>query len=174
MVGYYKAPEITAETLTEEGFLRTGDQGRIDDDGRLHITGRVKELFKTSKGKYVAPAPIENRLLANSLIEQVCVTGANLPQPIAVLNLNDVAQSEIASADSAKAIANELSAHLEAVNQTLDPHERLSCLVAVPERWMPENGFTTPTLKIKRNVIDETYSEHYEAWSAQGTKVIFK
>lgn len=174
MVGYYKAPEITAETLTEDGFLRTGDQGRIDQDGRLHITGRVKELFKTSKGKYVAPAPIENRLLANSLIEQVCVTGANLPQPIAVLNLNDVAQSEIASADSVKAIANELAAHLDTLNQTLDPHERLSCLIAVPERWTPENGFTTPTLKIKRNVIDETYAEHYEAWSTQGAKVIFK
>lgn len=166
--------EITAETLTEDGFLRTGDQGRIDQDGRLHITGRVKELFKTSKGKYVAPAPIENRLLANSLIEQVCVTGANLPQPIAVLNLNDVAQSEIASADSVKAIANELAAHLDTLNQTLDPHERLSCLIAVPERWTPENGFTTPTLKIKRNVIDETYAEHYEAWSTQGAKVIFK
>lgn len=173
MTGYYKAPEITASTMTEDGFLRTGDQGKIDADGRLHITGRVKELFKTSKGKYVAPAPIENRLLADSLIEQVCVTGANLPQPLAVLNLNETAQAAIADPSARSEIAQQLASHLAAVNATLDPHERLSSLIAVSDRWTPESGFTTPTLKIKRNVIDDSYAAQFEAWQAQSTPIIF-
>ena len=84
MMGYFKAPELTAEVVTADGFLRTGDRGELDEQGRLRITGRVKELFKTSKGKYVAPAPIENRLLSSGLLEQCCVTGAGFPQPHAV------------------------------------------------------------------------------------------
>lgn len=174
MIGYYKAPDITAETITGDGYLRTGDQGKIDEHGRLHITGRVKELFKTSKGKYVAPAPIENKLLANSLIEQVCVTGPNLPQPLVVVNLNEVAQASLSNSDSAAEVEVELSAHLAQVNSTLDPHERLACIVAVKERWLPETGFTTPTLKIKRNVIEERYSPSFESWLASGRTVIFE
>ena len=75
MPGYYKAPELTAACFTDDGFLKTGDRGEIDDQGRLKITGRVKELFKTSKGKYIAPVPIENLLNADRHIEQSCVSG---------------------------------------------------------------------------------------------------
>ncbi|MGK9704754.1 AMP-binding protein, partial [Salmonella enterica subsp. enterica] len=85
MMGYYKNPELTAQSYTEDGFLKTGDMGVIDDQGRLKITGRVKELFKTSKGKYIAPVPIENRLNGHELIEAVCVTGPSFPQPFALV-----------------------------------------------------------------------------------------
>src|SRR5690554_7031717 len=80
MMGYYKDEEKTAEAFTEDGFLRTGDKGEIDEMGRLKLTGRIKEIFKTSKGKYIAPAPIENRLMAHDAIEMVCVSGANQTQ----------------------------------------------------------------------------------------------
>ncbi|HVK99861.1 MAG TPA: AMP-binding protein, partial [Dongiaceae bacterium] len=90
MVGYYKEPEKTAETLDKDGFLHTGDVGVIDADGSLRITGRSKEIFKTSKGKYVAPFPIESKLLANSHIEQCCVVGAGMPQPLALVSLSEV------------------------------------------------------------------------------------
>src|SRR3546814_10202559 len=81
MLGYFKMPEKTAEDTTDDGFFHTGDCGEIDADGRLRVTGRVKELFKTSKGKYVAPAPIENRLSTHPKVEAVCVTGPGEPQP---------------------------------------------------------------------------------------------
>src|SRR5439155_15507886 len=81
MKGYYKAPELSAQAITEDGWLSTGDRGQIDEMGRLRITGRVKELFKTSKAKYVAPAPIESKLSNHPLVEAVCVTGAGRPQP---------------------------------------------------------------------------------------------
>ena len=76
MLGYYKAPELTRDAFTPDGWLRTGDQGFIDNHGWLHITGRVKDLFKTSKGKYVAPAPIEDRPVMHNAIEARCVAGA--------------------------------------------------------------------------------------------------
>ncbi|MFP3408758.1 AMP-binding protein, partial [Pseudomonas sp. SIMBA_065] len=79
---YFKDAQKTAETLTDDGFLRTGDKGEQDAAGRLRLTGRLKEIFKTSKGKYVAPAPIENRLAEHPRIEQVCVVGEGLSAPI--------------------------------------------------------------------------------------------
>ena len=89
-IGYYKETKLTDELFDEEGYMRTGDKGEVDDRGRLRITGRIKEIFKISKGKYVAPAPIEDLLLQNQNIEQVCVTGASLPQPIALITLNEL------------------------------------------------------------------------------------
>ncbi|MDO8860922.1 AMP-binding protein [Haliea sp. E1-2-M8] len=85
MVGYYKDPGKTREDLTDDGWLHTGDKGEIDEQGRLKIIGRVKEIFKTEKGKYVAPAPIEGRFVAFSGIDQACVMGSNLPQPLVLL-----------------------------------------------------------------------------------------
>src|SRR5690606_3105129 len=82
MQGYYKDPEKTREDLTEDGWLHTGDVGEIDEQGRLRITGRVKEIFKTEKGKYVAPAPIENRIVSHPGIDQACVMGVDMPQQI--------------------------------------------------------------------------------------------
>jgi long-chain acyl-CoA synthetase len=88
MLGYYKEPELTREAFTDDGWLRTGDKGALDAEGNLKITGRVKDLFKTSKGKYVAPAPIEDKLVMHPAVEACCVTGANLGQPLALVMLN--------------------------------------------------------------------------------------
>jgi long-subunit acyl-CoA synthetase (AMP-forming) len=173
MLGYYKAPELTAEVLGADGFFATGDIGEIDEQGRLRITGRVKELFKTSKGKYVAPAPIENLLMSHSAIEQICVTGASLPSPVALVNLSERVVKQLADAEFRAELVAELTELREVTNKSLDKHERISCLVIVPEAWAVENNFTTPTLKIKRQQIDSYYGPRFEQWSAQQKPVIF-
>ena len=172
MQGYYKDPEKTAETLTEDGFLRTGDKGEQDAEGNLRLTGRIKEIFKTSKGKYVAPAPIENRLAMHARIEQVCVVGDGMPQPLALCVLSEVGRREAANGTRAE-LEGSLKALLEEVNGALDKHERLLGLVLVKEIWAVDNGFLTPTLKIKRSVVEGAYGPHFEAWSSSRESVLW-
>ena len=172
MQGYYKDPMKTAETLTDDGFLRTGDKGEQDANGNLRLTGRLKEIFKTSKGKYVAPAPIENRLGEHSRIEQVCVVGDGLPQPLALCVLSDVGRQEAAN-DSRDELESSLKELLAEVNGRLDQHERLHGLVLVKEVWAVENGFLTPTLKIKRAVIEGTYGERFAEWQQRSEVVLW-
>lgn len=172
MQGYFKEPEKTAETITADGFLRTGDKGEQDELGNLRLTGRIKEIFKTSKGKYVAPAPIENRLGEHSRIEQVCVVGDGMPQPMALCVLSDVGRSEALSGDRGE-LENSLKKLLEEVNQRLDKHERLQRLVMVKEVWAVDNGFLTPTLKIKRAVVEGTYNERFVEWTERSEVVLW-
>ncbi len=167
MLGYFKAPDKTAETLTADGYLRTGDKGEQDADGRLRLTGRLKEIFKTSKGKYVAPAPIENRLAEHARIEQVCVVGDGLTAPLGLCVLS-------AGNQDRQALRNSLERWLEQVNSTLDKHERLQRLVLVKDSWAVENGFLTPTLKIKRAVIESTYGPHFHGWSARDEMIVWE
>lgn len=169
MLGYFKEPQKTAKTLTEDGFLRTGDKGEQDAEGRLRLTGRLKEIFKTSKGKYVAPAPIENRLAVHSRIEQVCVVGDGLSAPLGLCVLSNVNQEEARAS-----LHSSLEKLLEEVNAVLDKHERLRRLVVVKDSWAVENGFLTPTLKIKRNVIEDTYGARFEEWSARSEAVLWQ
>lgn len=157
MKEYYLDPEQTAEAYTEDGWFKTGDKGSMDSEGYIRITGRIKEIFKTAKGKYVAPVPIEALLMENSFIEQVCVTGTNLRQPIALIVLAPEA------AEAAKdALTQSLKATLDKVNQRLESHEALDALVVVDEAWTPENGLLTPTLKIKRSEVEKTYQSIIE------------
>jgi long-subunit acyl-CoA synthetase (AMP-forming) len=167
MLGYYNAPELTREMIDADAWLHTGDRGEIDADGYLRITGRVKELFKTSKGKYVAPAPIENRLLAHHDIEQACVSGATMPQPYAIVVL-----SKAASEQAPAGVDRELAMLRERVNASLDPHERLQAIVIAREPWTVENGLLTPTLKLKRSAIEERYTPNVKAWYDSGEAVI--
>jgi long-chain acyl-CoA synthetase len=165
MMGYYKNPELTAESYTEDGFLKTGDMGEIDAQGRLKITGRVKELFKTSKGKYIAPVPIENRLNGHELIEAVCVTGPSFSQPFALVMLPLEEHKKLEqNPDEASRVESEMAELLAHVNGQLEAHERLSCIVVVKDIWSMENGFLTPTMKIKRNVIEANYLPKAEGW----------
>ena len=174
MKGYYLEPEKTRESITDDGWLRTGDLGEIDDQGRLRITGRAKELFKTSKGKYVAPAPIENRLTAHSGIEACCVMGANSAQPFAVA-IVPADQVALFGKDPAQrdALAQSLQAHLAAVNAQLDPHEQLDFLALSTQAWTVENGFITPTMKVKRNVVEKHYEPRVTEWSARRAPIVW-
>lgn len=175
MMGYYKNPELTAESYTEDGFLKTGDMGEIDEQGRLKITGRVKDLFKTSKGKYIAPVPIENRLNGHELIEAVCVTGPSFSQPFALvmLPLEEHKQVEQNPNEAAR-VETEMTELLNHVNGQLEAHEKLSCIVVVKDLWSMENGFLTPTMKIKRNVIEANYLPKAEGWVALKKPVVIE
>ncbi|MDP2226413.1 MAG: AMP-binding protein, partial [Moraxellaceae bacterium] len=148
MLGYYKEPQMSADAFVDGDWLRTGDKGEIDSEGRLRITGRIKEIFKTSKGKYVAPAPIENKLAGQRGIELVSVVGDNMGQPIALVNLTPEEKERLTHSHEREHFTKELE-HLRLhVNETLDPHEQLACIVVVKEPWTVENGLITPTLKI--------------------------
>jgi long-chain acyl-CoA synthetase len=174
MQGYYKEPELTRDAFTADGWLHTGDKGHIDAQGNLHITGRVKDMFKTSKGKYVAPAPIEDKLVMHELVEACVVTGANLGQPLGIVMLN--AEGVARAADPAKRVLVEaaLGQHLKTLNASLDPHEQLKCLVVATTAWTIENDIVTPTFKVKRNRIEDTYSANYERWEDSGQVVIWQ
>jgi long-chain acyl-CoA synthetase len=173
MQGYYRDPVATADAMTTDGWLRTGDKGRSDAQGFLSITGRVKDIFKTSKGKYVAPAPIEDLLVLHPDIEACAVTGANLDQPLALVMLSQDAVARCAAAEAKQALTESLAGHLEMVNSRLEPHEKLGFLVAITTAWTPENGFVTPTLKVKRMKIEEAYGSQYAAWQGQGQSVVW-
>ena len=174
MMGYYKDPVQTRAAFTSDGWLRTGDKGQIDAQGNLHITGRVKDLFKTSKGKYVAPAPIEDKLVMHETVEACVVTGANLGQPLGIVMLNEQAVARTRDAAARAELEASLSQHLKDINATLDPHEQLKCLVIVTTAWTVDNDIITPTFKVKRNRIEDIYSANYERWEASGKKVIWQ
>ena len=173
MLGYYKEPEQSREAFTADGWLRTGDKGHIDAQGNLHITGRVKDLFKTGKGKYVAPAPIEDRLGTHEAVEACVVTGANLGQPLGIVMLNAEAVEQAANAGQRAQLEASLTQHLKTVNTSLDPHEQLQCIVVVTTPWTVENDLITPTFKVKRNRIEDIYAANYERWETSGKKIIW-
>jgi long-chain acyl-CoA synthetase len=173
LVGYLDRPDLTDALLTPDGYVRTGDRGVIEADGLLRLTGRIKELFKTSKGKYVAPAPIENRLNAHPLVGASCVAGAGQPQPFALVVLSDAARVDAALPGRRAALTAELEALRQAVNGALPGYEALSCLVVWPEPWTIENGALTPTMKIKRARIEAMTAAQVPRWYAQGAGVVW-
>ena len=173
MLGYYKEPELTRQAMTEDGWLRTGDKGALDGEGNLKITGRVKDLFKTSKGKYVAPAPIEDKLVMNSAIEACCVTGANLGQPLALVMLNPDAAKKAADSAGKAELEASLTAHIIHINESLDPHEQLDCIVVMTDPWTVENDLITPTFKVKRNRIEDLFAKNYDRWVGMKKKIIW-
>ena len=168
MLGYYKEEKMSAETI-KDGWLYTGDEGSIDLDGFLKITGRVKDLFKSSKGKYVAPSPIEMKLSANKNIENVCVVGDGLPQPIALVVL-----SEYGKGRSKEDVTISLAKTLSVVNPKLDNHEKVKRLVVLKDKWTIENKFLTPTMKVKRNSVEKMHKKNYEFWYEKDEYVIWE
>lgn len=174
MLGYYKLPELTTQSYTEDGLFRTGDRGELDEQGRLRITGRVKELFKTAKGKYVAPVPIEAKLGNHPRVEASCVTGVGLAQPLALLNVSAETRAALATAEGRDKVATELEVFLAEVNAQFEAHEQLACLVVVNEPWSIANALLTPTLKIRRSQIEERYHNQIEGWGGSRCKVVFE
>lgn len=169
MDGYYREPEKTREVITEDGYYRSGDLGEIASDGSLRIIGRVREQFKTGKGKFVSPAPIESLLMESPLLEQVCVMGNGLPQPVAVAVLSDIGKAEESAGVQAA-----LAERLKAVNARLEAHERLAKLVLTTDPWTIENGMLTPTLKLKRQPMEDRYAALLEAWAEQPGTVVWQ
>jgi long-subunit acyl-CoA synthetase (AMP-forming) len=169
--GYYKQPELTAESFTEDGFFRTGDRGELRADGMLKITGRTKELFKTAKGKYVAPAPIESKLLAHPMLELAMVSGVGQPAAYALVVLNETLRPRAADAAVRAEVEQSLGALVKQVNAQLSDYEQLRMIVVAREPWTIENGCLTPTMKIKRSRIETEAEPMVDKWYA-GTGLV--
>jgi long-subunit acyl-CoA synthetase (AMP-forming) len=168
MRGYYK-DEVKTREILRDGWLHTGDQGELDAAGYLRITGRVADTFKSAKGKFIVPAPIEWGFAQNSYIEQICIVGLTLPQPVALTVL-----SEIGKNASRETVVQSLQQTLRDVNDSLANFERLAKVVVVREAWNVENGILTPTLKIKRNVVNQRYAPYLQQWYEQGESIVWE
>jgi long-subunit acyl-CoA synthetase (AMP-forming) len=164
MVGYYKRPDLDAQCFTEDGFFRTGDLGERSADGQLKITGRMKELFKTSKGKYVAPAPIENKLNSHPLIELSMVSGSGYEAAFGLVVLAEHIRPKVGNPEVQNDVEASLSQLLADVNRDLADYARLKLLVVAKEPWSIENGCLTPTMKIKRSRIESMVENRVDGW----------
>ncbi|MDX5586151.1 MAG: AMP-binding protein [Aureibaculum sp.] len=169
MKGYYKNSEDTASAFDEEGYLKTGDIGEYDHEGFLTITGRVKDQFKTDKGKYISPAPIELELSKNPYIEQICIVGMGIPQPILL-----VVPSTEAKNNDRRELSENLINMIKSINPTLEKHEKIEKVIIMKEDWTVENGLITPTLKVKRNQVEKIHMPMYKSWFDSKEKVIFE
>jgi long-chain acyl-CoA synthetase len=174
MLGYYKNPESTQACFTPDGFFRTGDLARIEPDGQLKIVGRIKEQFKTSKGKYVMPTPIEGHLLAHPVVDACCLMGAGMAHPFAVVLLAEETRKVTSLPTERAAVEQTLLDLMNTVNTQLDPHEQLSFVAVAQGPWTVGNGFITPTLKIKRNVLESRYQPCVDEWLKQNRPVVWE
>jgi len=167
-VGYYKEPIMTQE-LYKDGWLATGDMASVDEEGYISIIGRVKDMFKSAKGEYIVPTPIEGMLAVNPIIEQVCVVGTGLPQPVALVVLSDIGNKT--NQEQLRSIFEEM---IKRVNPHFKNYEHLKKLVVVKEPWSVENNMLTPTLKIKRNMIEKHYQGLLEKWFESPEEILFE
>jgi long-chain acyl-CoA synthetase len=169
MQGYYKEPEKTQEALDAEGYYRTGDLGQLDSDGFMRITGRIKELFKTEKGEYVAPSPIEAKLSTFKGFEQICLIGSGMPQPVAIVTLTEAYRP-----NSEDDLRQTITDFVEQTNRQLLNHEKIAGVVIATRDWSPDSGLVTPTLKVKRNLIEAQYSELAEQLNRSQAHVLWE
>lgn len=167
--GYYKEPEMTKELFDEEGYLKTGDMGEIDGQGFLKITGRIKDQFKTDKGKYISPGPIEMKIAANTDVESVCVVGMGVPQPMALVVLSPAGKEK-----SKEEVAKSLTATINELNPNLEAYEQVEKVVIMKKDWTVENGLMTPTLKVKRNEVEKIHLPTYPTWFNMEGKVVWE
>ncbi|MEL6190495.1 MAG: AMP-binding protein [Bacteroidota bacterium] len=168
MNGYYKDPERTAETI-RDGWLHTGDAGKLHEDGYYSITGRVKDTFKTEKGKYIIPNKVEERFSLNTDIEQMCLLGLGMPQPVMV-----VVPSDNAGKKSKEELHKSLEGTLNSVNQDLPNYTRVSTIVVANEAFTPENGLLTPTMKVKRFNVHEKYVDKLRDFHEDAQAVVWE
>jgi long-chain acyl-CoA synthetase len=173
LAGYYKRADLDAECFTADGFFRTGDLGERRSDGQLRIIGRKKELFKTAKGKYVAPAPIENCLIAHPIVELAMVSGVGQPAPYAVLVIAEHWRPNLHDPAVRAHVDTELHNLLREVNRDLATYEQLQFLVVAPEPWSIDNGCLTPTMKIKRSRIEASFIEQVDNWYEHDRPVLW-
>jgi len=168
MKEYYNDPETTNNTI-KNGWLYTGDRGRIDDEGNLYITGRVKDTFKTTTGEFVEPGRIEALFGDITEFEQICVAGFGIASPILL-----AVPSEGANSIDKDTLKQQLSNKLESVNKDQVSHRKVSTIVIMKEAWTPDNGILTPTMKIKRVKIDEKFMSKYREWDENSEAIIWE
>jgi len=173
LLGYYKRPDLDAQCFTADGYFRTGDKGERRPDGLLKLTGRVKELFKTAKGKYVAPAPIENRINAHPMVEITLVSGVGQPAAFALVVLAEDLRPRLTEAALRAEVEQQMAALLQSVNAQSADYEQLQMLVLSTRPWTIENGCLTPTMKIKRSRIEAEVAARVEGWYAAGARVVW-
>jgi len=171
MRGYYMDDAKTAETI-RNGWLHTGDRGEIDADGYLRITGRTKDAFKTSKGKFVQPNKLEGLLARNTDFEQICVAGSGHTQPFVLIELTADARSRLPGRK--KDLENSIWNTITEVNKELDHHELINRAFIIKDIWSPENGMLTPTLKIKRNIVEDKYAALAETYRDTKDRVVWE
>ena len=172
MIGYHNLPDKTKESITEDGALRTGDLGHLDSDGYLYITGRVKEQYKLENGKYVAPAPLEESLKLSSYIDQVMLYGFNRPHNVALIVVAMPAVTQYAEdlgiSGSTEDILNEprirelFKEQLKHFGKDFKGFEHPQNFALLSEEWGIDNGLLTPTLKLKREVVEEKFKTEIE------------
>ena len=173
MIGYYRNAEGTHACFTPDGYFRTGDKGELAPDGQLKIVGRIKEQFKTSKGKYVSPVPIEKRLSIHPALEATCVMGNARPHPFAISVLSPDARRQCEANGLNGEFGRSLEQLLTQVNAELDPHERLQFLALVDGPWDIPSGLITPTLKLKRDLLEQRYAPRIDNWIAEQKHVLW-
>ncbi|WP_105903235.1 AMP-binding protein [Vibrio gangliei] len=156
--GYYKNDEATQESFDSEGWLHTGDIGSLDDEGYLSIEGRKKDSFKTAKGKFVSPVPIEKKIFEYSRVEMMCLIGLGLPAPILL-----VVPHQFKNFDRARYERKTVKI-INQINADLESHEKIKGVLMIKEPWSIENGILTPTLKIKRHVLEKKYHDTGANW----------
>jgi long-chain acyl-CoA synthetase len=167
MLGYFKEPELTAEVL-QDGWIKTGDCGIVNDEGYLKLTGRASDTFKTSKGKFIVPGPMEWKLSENHNIEQVCVAGLGLNQPLALINLSEIGKN----ADKDE-LEKSLEDTIRKINKDLPSYQHLSKAVVINEEWTVDMGLLTPTMKIKRKKVNERYDSLMLDWERKDNMVVY-
>lgn len=174
MRGYYNKPEATAEAFTADGWFRTGDAGYLDDNGAIFLTDRIKDLFKTSNGKYIAPQAIETRLGTDKYMEQVAIIGDNRKFVSALIVPNYEAVKAWADDnkipyDSTEQLVADARVHemiekrLDVLQKGLAPFEKIKRFTLLPKEFSMDSGELTNTLKVKRRVINEKYAREIEA-----------
>lgn len=158
MTGYYKDEEQTKNSFDDEGYFKTGDKGEIDSDGYVKITGRVKDIFKTAKGKYITPVPIECKFSENPNIEQICITGTSLAQPVALVVLSEEARDK-----AQDVMTSDLEHTRQEINKSLESHAKIGHVIVLKDEWTIDNGLLTPTLKFKRHELEDRFKPFYES-----------
>jgi long-chain acyl-CoA synthetase len=173
MAGYHKQPDASRATLTDDGGLRTGDIGRIDADGYVYITGRVKELFKLENGKYIAPAPLEEAITLSPYIAQAVLYGSNKPYNVALVvpdlpALSAWAKQHEIEAEGEQLLSDDrvrelLETEIDKANEHFKGFERIQRFVIETEELSTVNGLLTPTLKLKRKLFNDKYAPVLES-----------
>lgn len=157
--GYYNNPQATQESFDNEGWLHTGDIGNLDNDGYLTIQGRKKDTFKTAKGKFVSPVPIEKRFMELGNFEMVCLIGSGMSAPILLAIAHHYPQL------NRERYQKKLLDILVKINNELESHQKIKGILMIKEPWSIENGILTPTLKIKRHLLEQDYATIDENWN---------